>query len=96
MFNLLICLKFLLLEKNGPFSLEGVFDLFGTKHIEGNLEPSTKYEIRAFLVGREFLEYLNSDLIKKSLVKLYGLAKYNNMINWFKPRVEHYNWMVSR
>jgi hypothetical protein len=39
--------------------------------LEGKLEPSGKYyqpyEIRAFIEGKEFLSYLNSDLIKNSL-----------------------------
>jgi hypothetical protein len=54
-------------------------------HIEGKLEPSTKfyqpYEIRASFDGKEFLKYLNSELIKKSLVKLYGLHRFHKINN---------------
>jgi hypothetical protein len=63
------------------------------------LEPSTNfyqpYEIRAFLGGREFLEYLNSELIKKSLVKLYGLNRFHMINYWFTPLVEQYNLLVK-
>jgi hypothetical protein len=64
-------------------------------NIEGDLEPVTKYdqpyEIRAFLDEREFLSYLNSDLIKKSLIRLYGLNRFNKINQWFSPLVEQYN-----
>jgi hypothetical protein len=68
-------------------------------NIEGDLEPSTKYyqpiEIRAFLDGREFLNYLNSDLIKKSFIRLYGVHGFNKINKWFTPLVEQYNEFVK-
>jgi hypothetical protein len=42
MFNLLICLKFFLLEKTAHFLWKGVFDLFGTKHFFSQVSPCRK------------------------------------------------------
>jgi hypothetical protein len=68
-------------------------------NIEVKLEPSTKfyqpYEIRAFLDGREFFEYLNSELIKKSLIKLYGLSRFHKINHWFTSLVDYYNSKVK-
>jgi hypothetical protein len=68
-------------------------------NIESDLEPVTKYdqpyEIRAFTDGREFLNYMNSDLIKNSLIRLYGLDRYNKINHWFSPLVEQYNASVT-
>jgi hypothetical protein len=67
-------------------------------HIEGKTTYSTKeyqpYEIGAFTTGEEFLNYLNSELIKNSLIKLYGMDRYYKIILWFKPRVDNYtDWI---
>jgi hypothetical protein len=52
------------------------------------------YEIRAFKSGQEFMTYMNSELIKSSLIKLYGKKRYDKIINWFKPRIEVYDQMI--
>jgi hypothetical protein len=57
-----------------------------------NYQP---YEIRAFKSGREFMKYLSSDLIKNSLIKLYGKKKYNKIIEWFKSRANEYTKSVK-
>jgi hypothetical protein len=63
------------------------------------LEPSGKYyqpyEIRAFMDGDEFLSYLNIDLIKNCLIKLYGEIRYNKIVDWFKPIAEEYTRTVK-
>jgi hypothetical protein len=66
---------------------------------QSTLEPDGKfyqpYEIRAFTDGREFLSYMNSDLIKNSLTRLYGLDRYNKLVQWFTPLVEQYTKAVK-
>jgi hypothetical protein len=52
------------------------------------------YEIRAFKTGQEFLKYLNSELIKNSLIKFYGKFRYKAMVDWFKPKINTYtDWI---
>jgi hypothetical protein len=67
--------------------------------VEGKIEFSGKYyqpyEIRAFTDGREFLNYLNSDLIKNSLIRLYGENRYNKIIHWFTSISEQYTESVK-
>jgi hypothetical protein len=64
-------------------------------YIEGNIYPSTKnyqpYEIKPFKTGRELMNYLKSDLIKNSLVKLYNKARYESLVNWVKDRIKDIN-----
>jgi hypothetical protein len=66
--------------------------------VEGNMLISRKhyqpYEIRAFTDGREFLTYLTSDLIKNSLIRLYGEDRYNKIVQWFKPITNKYTESV--
>jgi hypothetical protein len=56
--------------------------------VDGKQILSTKryqpYEIRPFLSRDELLAYLTSDLIKNTLIKLYGEFKYNRMVDWAK------------
>jgi hypothetical protein len=69
-------------------------------YIENKMTYSTKdyqpYEIRAFLTGREFLSYLGSELIKNSLIRLYGVQGYNKIIHWFSPRIDEYTDMMRK
>jgi hypothetical protein len=62
--------------------------------IDGKVALSAKhyqpYEIRASLSGNEFLSYLTSDLIKNSLIRLYGENKYNRIVEWFKAIADEY------
>jgi hypothetical protein len=67
--------------------------------VEGNILLSRKhyqpYEIRAFTDGREFLSYLNSDLIKNSLIRLYGKDRYNKIVYWFTSIADEYTESVK-
>jgi hypothetical protein len=69
-------------------------------HIEHKMEHSTKYyqpyQIWAFSSGREFLNYLGSELIKNSLIRLYGVEGYNKIIHWFSPRVDEYTVIMRK
>jgi hypothetical protein len=40
--------------------------------------------------GEEFLSYLDTDLIKNSLVRLYGENRYNKIVDWFRPIAKQY------
>jgi hypothetical protein len=55
------------------------------EYIEGKTDYTSKnyqpYEIIASKTGQEFLNYLNSELIKNSLIKLYGKNRYKAMID---------------
>jgi hypothetical protein len=42
------------------------------------------------------MKYLNSTLIKNSLIKLYGKDRYQAIVDWFKPRINEYNEMIRR
>jgi hypothetical protein len=53
------------------------------------------YEIKAFKTGEEFMKYLRSELIKVSLIKLYGKLRYEALINWFKPKINDYTKMMK-
>jgi hypothetical protein len=68
--------------------------------IEGKTHYTSKYyqpyEIRAFKTGEEFMNYLNSDLIKNSLIKLYGIKRYGAIVNWFRPRVDSYTDWIKK
>jgi hypothetical protein len=67
--------------------------------LDGKVVLSVKhyqlYEIRAFLSGREFLSYLTSDLIKNSLIRLYGENKYNRILEWFTSIADEYSKTVK-
>jgi hypothetical protein len=67
--------------------------------IDNKVVPSRKhyqpYEIRPFLNSGEFLSYLTSDLIKNSLITLYGEDKYNKIIEWFKSIADEYSKSVK-
>jgi hypothetical protein len=69
-------------------------------YIEGKTDYTSKnyqpYEIRAFKTGEEFLSYLNSELIKNILIKLYGKFRYKTMIRWFKPKVNTYKDLIEK
>jgi hypothetical protein len=69
-------------------------------YIEGKTDYTIKnyqpYEIKTFKSGEEFLNYLNSELIKNSLIKLYGKFRYKTMNDWFKPKINTYtNWIKA-
>jgi hypothetical protein len=68
--------------------------------IDNKVVPSKRhyqpYEIRAFKTGQEFLKYLNSELIKNSLIKLYGKDRYNTIIRWFQPKVDKYTDWIKK
>jgi hypothetical protein len=53
------------------------------------------YEIRAFSSGKEFVAYLTSDLIKNSLIRIYGENKYNRILEWFKQIADEYTKSVK-
>jgi hypothetical protein len=60
--------------------------------IEGkNYQP---YELKAFTTGEEFMNCLNSELIRCSLIKLYGKGRYEAIVKWFRLRVDSYtDWI---
>jgi hypothetical protein len=67
--------------------------------LDGKVQLTAKhyqpYEIRPSLSGKEFLAYLTSDLIKNSLIRLYGENKYNKIIQWFKSIADEYTKSVK-
>jgi hypothetical protein len=66
---------------------------------KSKLQPAGKYyqpyEIRAFMDGEEFLSYLNTDLIKSCLIRLYRENGYNKIVEWFKPIADQYTESVK-
>jgi hypothetical protein len=67
--------------------------------LDGKVVLSAKhyqpYEIRAFLNDKEFLQYLTCDLIKNSLINLYGENKYNYIVEGFKGIANQYTKEVK-
>jgi hypothetical protein len=61
--------------------------------ISKDYEP---YEIKAFKTGEEFMKYLRSELIKSSLIKLYGKDRYEAIINWFRPKINAYTDLMKK
>jgi hypothetical protein len=76
------------------FSLNKLID-----YVEGRGVLITKdyqpYEIKAFKTGEEFMNYLRSELIKSSLIKLYGKDRYESLVNWFKPKINDYTKLMK-
>jgi hypothetical protein len=60
-------------------------------YIEGKVYPITKnyqpYEIKPFNNDYQLLNYLKSELIKNSLIKLYNNARYESMVKWVESRI---------
>jgi hypothetical protein len=87
---------YVVLAKRGrKFRLAKLID-----YIEGGASVYTSkeyqpYEIRAFKSAQEILKYLNTDLIKNSLIKLYGEYKYNVLIKWVRENADRYNFWIS-
>jgi hypothetical protein len=76
------------------FNLIKLIDLIEYKTSAVSKKAYQPYEIRAFKSGREFMTYMNSELIKRCLIKLYGKERYKKIIEWFKPRIKVYDEMI--
>jgi hypothetical protein len=73
---------YVVLANNGrKFRLAKLIDRIEVKtnYISKNYQP---YEIRAFESKQELMKYLNSELIKNNLIKLYGKDRYKALVNW--------------
>jgi hypothetical protein len=70
-----------------------LIDLIEYKTSNVSSKDYQPYEIKAFKTGREFMTYINSELIKNTLIKLYEEERYDKIIECFKPRIEEYDQM---
>jgi hypothetical protein len=68
-----------------------LIDLIEMRYSAVSSKAYQPYEIRAFQSGEEFMKFINSQLVKSYLIKLYGKDRYNKIIEWFKPRIKVYN-----
>jgi hypothetical protein len=76
------------------FKLLKLIDMIEYKTSNVSSKDYQPYEIKTFKTGREFMTYINSELIKNSLIKLYGKKRYDKIIEWFKPRIKEYDQMI--
>jgi hypothetical protein len=87
---------YVIVETRGKkYKLLKLIDLLEQKGVDEGGKFYQPYEIRVFLSGREFLSYLNSTLISRSLIMLYGLDRYNKIVNWFTPILKQYSQEVK-
>jgi hypothetical protein len=42
------------------------------------------------------MNYLRSELIKSSLIKLYGKDRYQSILNWFRPKINAYTDLMKK
>jgi hypothetical protein len=68
-----------------------LIDLIQMKYTAVSSKAYQPYEVKAFESASEFMKYISSPLVKRYLIKLYGKEQYDQIIEWFKPRVKAYD-----